>query len=187
MVRAILAGRKTQTRRLVKMLAPKKSSRKNGMKGWQLPDGSIVRLPDGDGRRSPYGTPGDRLWVREAYAVLEDDRIIYQADAVPGSYGAALLPDGDNYFGPWRTPLFMPRTAARLVLEVEAVRVERLHDISERDAIQEGVTPECGQTAVQAFEFLWDMIHGPKKFKSAPGAWDSNPLVWCVAFKRAEQ
>jgi hypothetical protein len=184
MVRAILAGRKTQTRRLVTApVAPREilrfGCRAGDGFGWFGQDGSMIR--------SPYGAPGDRLWVREAWAVLEDDRIIYQADAVPGSYGAALLPDGDNYFGPWRTPLFMPRTAARLVLEVEAVRVERLHDISERDAIQEGVTPECGQTAVQAFEFLWDMIHVPKKFKSAHGEWDSNPIVWRVEFKKIEQ
>jgi hypothetical protein len=81
----------------------------------------------------------------------------------------------------------MPQTASRLVLEVESVRMERLHDISELDAIQEGVTPESWQTAVQAFEFYWDWIHRPKRLKSNPSGWDSNPLVWRVAFKRVEQ
>ncbi len=150
MVRAILAGTKTQTRRVC---------RKVGERG-------------ADG----YGDVGDRLWVRESFAPLyfDDGRPAYMADY-----------DGDVVPRPrFKPSIHMPRAVSRIDLEIDAVRIERLQDITEADAKAEGVTddggPEVGLDASPraAFRVLWDVISG----KRAP--WASNPWVWVVGFRR---
>lgn len=131
----------------------------------------------------PYGQPGDRLWVREAWARDDEDgQLMYRADV-----GRDLCADA------WRPSIHMPRWASRITLEVTAVRVERLQDISEADAQAEGVIPKwepgCSgrlmdafggfsfRPAASAYAELWEQINGP-------GAWDANPWVWVVEFKR---
>lgn len=187
MVRAILDGTKTQTRRVVKgwaleWLAP----------GMFTPE--YVANPEN--KACPYGQPGDRLWVREAWrapsscdhlpprSIGDSEAVRFMADETVGA---------DPGFGKGRPGMFMPRWASRITLEVTGVRVERLQDISEADAISEGVTPKwepgCSgrlmealggfsfKPAASAYADLWEQINGPD-------AWDANPWVWVVEFKR---
>lgn len=174
MVRALLDGRKTQTRRVVK---------------WR---GGLDML----GLPCPYGEPGDRLWVRETWAPrdseaflrheVEADKLFYRADDE-----RHLLTDGR-----WRPSIHMPRWASRITLEVASVRVERVQDITDADALAEGVTnygddsqfPPGFSMSTRAarkwrprreFRDLWDSINGKR-----PGcAWSDNPWVWAVTFK----
>lgn len=182
MVRAILEGRKTQTRRIVKGTALE----------WLAPGMFTPEfVADPGNRLCPYGQPGDRLWVRETWSNLNadfpavDPHFVYRAD--------------ENDHGPvtWKPSIHMPRAASRLLLEVTDVRVERLQDISEDDARAEGVLENpTGDTlhdfwhyagdgcwgafnAVHSFESLWQSINGPE-------SWDENPWVWAVTFKRIE-
>ena len=171
MVRALLAGTKTQTRRIVKA---------RDLEWMDVHQG--LREPD-NAERCPYGKPGgDRLYVREAWAaphaydhlpprlIPQDARIHYAATEDRGG----LL---------WRPSIHMPRWASRITLEVTGVRVERLQGISEADAIAEGARNSLhlpgGRFARENFEHLWWTIHGD-------GSWESNPWVWVVEFKAIE-
>lgn len=203
MVRAILASTKTQTRRLIKPVG------KDG--GFVLKDYGDGPWPyrSEDGERGfyvdrhgydieeriacPYGQPGDRLWVREAWANVEVDgaRVVYRADADDDGSVPYLCPGSGGFGGGvsnvtpsrWRPSIHMPRWASRITLEVTDVRVERLQDISEADAIAEGaepllVPPDGGSTPhVEGFRSLWESINGP-------GSWDANPWVWVITFRR---
>jgi hypothetical protein len=155
MVRAILAGTKTQTRRVIAPVQPREDGR------W--PAG---RDPLDD---SPFRR-GGTLWVRETWQWnTPPSGYIYRADDIAGHIDSG-----------WRPSIFMPREACRLRLEVTDVRVQRLQDISEEDAEDEGVQPsEMALSPRAAFERLWDSINA----KRAP--WDSNPWVWCVSFVRS--
>jgi hypothetical protein len=147
MVCAILAGAKTQTRRLVKMHA----------------DGSSYN-------RCRYGSPGELLWVRETWTNLARpgyQRVpVYRADGPEGDQ----LPEGVH----WKPSLLMPRWASRIDLEVTGVRVERLQDISAADAAAEGCVPrqmDYGDPRA-AFEGLWDAINGKRApWASNPWVW----------------
>lgn len=164
MVRAILAGTKTQTRRVVK-----------------------PGTPD-DWNSCPYGGPNTRLWVRETHMDL-GACYLYRADA-SAEQERALVAPGQR----WRPSIHMPRAASRITLEVADVRVERLQDISEADAVAEGVPNQTRLTGyskdggcqwgpaepVAEYCSLWEQINGP-------GSWDANPLVWVVKFRRIEQ
>lgn len=214
MVRAILAGQKTQTRRVVT------SPRRPPSDDWfisPLGDDRMwphERIPEARTKsrpmRCPYGQPGDRLWVRETWAAAdifyqdheldEPGVIAYRADKTaqfqnPGRHQSGQVPDTDlaqwNWdLLHWRPSIHMPRWASRITLEVTGLRVERLHDISEADALAEGVTQRnevCvnnhGQTftermtAKRAFQVLWHDINGAE-------SWDANPWVWVVEFRR---
>lgn len=223
MVRAILSGAKAQTRRVVQ--SPAKNMQRAGMcviknrapgdswygdYVWSMRGSSGVW---GDYTHErflslcPYGQPGDRLWVREAFALSqrdpEDTAVstrepqwwdppVYRADGDPGGEWTRL--DGGRHVPirpPWRSARYMPRWASRLTLEITSVRVERVQSISEEDAQAEGVsagpsaalaeTP-IGVSAREAFAELWDSINGER-----PGcSWGANPWVWCVSFKRVE-
>ena len=195
MVRAILEGRKTQTRRVCKV-QPKGRNyiRPHDRHGdGPLPGGFVEAsyysavMQDFD---CPYGQPGDRLWVRETfkeYSVLLGD-----IDGNMVNYRA----DENGISGPWKPSIFMPRKYCRLILEVKAVRVERLQDISEEDAQAEGIAYQDGgkeitqgylsadgsvlfDTATLAFRDLWDSLNA----KRAP--WESNPWVWVIEFEKA--
>jgi hypothetical protein len=168
MVRAILSGTKTQTRRVVKGMALL----------WLRPDGftpEFTALPENG--LCPYGQPGDRLWVREAWRAWPDG-VAYRADISDADLADAV-------HAPWRPSIHMHRAASRITLEITAVRVERLQDISEADAKAEGVTrpvpmlDDDPSTYVDAFGDLWASINGP-------GSWDSNPWVWVIEFRRVE-
>lgn len=203
MVRAILDGRKTQTRRVVK--------------GFSLelltPDNftpEYVALPEN--AASPYGYAGDRLWVKETFRFTSDfdgdgparvgERCLdagYRAPWAPIQYDAdgerrdwkwvGTPPVRDVMPGKTRVSIHMPRWASRILLEITGVRVERLAGCSEADAIAEGIELEGdgwksyagGESSVAfattSYASLWDSINGP-------GAWETNPWVWVVKFRR---
>jgi len=143
--------------------------------------------------KCPYGQPGDRLWVRETHAFLTD------LDTGEGN-GYIYRADGWGEDIRWKPSIFIPRRASRITLEVTEVRVERLQDISESDAIAEGVQglekmlaggtdtrdPDSGfesaliRNPVLTFRYLWDEIND----KSRDYYWDANPWVWVVEFRR---
>lgn len=189
-VRAILAGTKTQTRRVVKQ-QPQRCER--GVLMWTVSKYRKIGFQARDVHPDlhefcPYGQPGDRLWVRETWAQHPQSAstVFYRAtvEAEPG------FPVWD---GPWRPSIHMPRSASRITLEITGVRVERLQDISEADALAEGIRMQtttgwfsvaglggAGTTAKAAYALLWESINGP-------GSWDANPWVWVVEFKRLRE
>ncbi len=196
LVRAILAGTKTQTRRLVTV--PWKGSRRALPYApyFQDYDGRLVfdddAMEDGQGqgwveyseRVAPYGRPGDRLWVRETMK-RRDGVWRYAADDAQIQVCSGDAPS----FAAWRerkvdtcVSIHMPRWACRLVLEITDVRVERLHAITEADAVAEGVhamsfTADLSLCATDQFKILWNRINGER----AP--WHANPWVWRLAFR----
>lgn len=205
MVRAILAGNKTQTRRTKGLedinenpddfIFFKSGNSDSGKK--------MILLKDTKGRivvyyNSPYGWIGDRLWVRETWALynLGGQKYIYKADNV-------------EYAKPkWKPSIHMPRKASRITLEIVDIRIERLMDISEEDAIAEGVEivsnyedgsidfndldsylardycdgdpNACTDTAKFSFHTLWQKINGIESYKK-------NPWVWVIVFKRSKK
>lgn len=182
MVRAILDGRKTQTRRIVK---PQPDIVHGDIVARHTPDDMrLGRL--GAVMQCPYGQPGDRLWVRETWAqpaASDPGPTIYRADY------PACVPAGFENIPPeeaitWKPSIHMPRAACRLVLEVTGVHVERLQFITEADAAAEGaepilVPPDGGSCPhYEGFRELWGRINGA-------AAWEQNPWVWVVEFRRA--
>jgi hypothetical protein len=140
--------------------------------------------------RCPYGAPGARLWVREAFRIFHgpDIRLQYRADGANHFEGDTRLLTEDSAYlpgetPPWKPSIFMPRWACRLVLEVEAVRVERLQQITDADVRSEGVETvaldrdRAVEFRLKDFARGWDSING----KRAP--WASNPWVWVIEFR----
>lgn len=207
-VRAILEGRKTQSRRVMKTT---RDLQRRGYGSEPKPAGGNLTYRDGGAWADralgplaicPAGKPGDRLWVKEVWTEGypgTKDRYLYKSTYEGGA-------DHD-----WHTPIFMPRKAAQVVLEVVSVRVERLQQISEEDCIAEGIQlpvytradgtigPLLNVTASPApsvflpenhpwteadywrhtFAIAWNRINGK-------GAWEANPHVWAIAFKRVQ-
>ena len=183
MVRALLAGTKTQTRRIFK--PDRMTWDANGryttyaMRGGELSTtGSGPFKPSSWLHYCPYGQPGDRLWVRETFARIDGQtrpwiETDYQATYTHGD----RLGDTLGIKKRWTPSIHMPRHASRITLEVTGVRVERLQDISEADAIAEGVYTDPACPAYDAYAQLWDEINGL-------GSWEANPWVWVVGFHR---
>lgn len=189
MVRALLDGSKTQTRRIVK-------PRKDRDMGCNLAPCELAgEVNNGSYRNSPYGQPGDHLWVKETWrpwTALDpwDLNITYAADGED-----RIIRDGEFGERDWAmpkaaargnvSPLFMPRWASRITLEVTGVRVERLQAISESDCRAEGCAGGHGSipgysysaTPSEHFRHIWE---------STGGDWSANPWVWVVAFQRVE-
>ncbi len=181
MVRAILAGTKSQTRRIVKPQPPEG----HVWAGWcvtstcRADEGKAVwaasrepLLRDPHRVRCPYGRPGDRLYVKESIRRIgkpsdDDERLCESEYIADGTRTAA-------YCWPWENKalpsIHCPRSLSRITLEIVSVRVERLQAISEADAISEGVT------AVSSGGVTLFATNGP-------GSWDANPWVWCISFK----
>lgn len=204
MVRAVLAGTKTQTRRALRVQPPANTVQ---VSTWHHPDqrpmfyawtragGPVAdhlfggaEISDWEPVPCPYGKPGDRLWVREAFA----GSIAYERHGYPlKEWGNKIwyIADGEPRSGQWTLPrpsIHMPRALSRITLEVTGVRVERLQAISATDAIAEGVNVHADHhgkprdsiySPVQAYRDLWEQINGP-------GSWDANPWVWVVEFRR---
>jgi hypothetical protein len=204
MVKAILEGRKTQTRRVVN---PQPITE---IIGYRYEQSDPLGLPwrgillDGSttcGRVCPYGKVGDRLWVREThhlvtkylgkdlsrekrqYVVLKDGAQMYQdAHYYPGSgnYAPGAF---DGLI--WRPSIYMPRWASRITLETTEVRVQRLQEISGNDAREEGVwspedtMPRSSSYRIKEFADGWNVINGKRKGCS----WADNPWVWAITFK----
>lgn len=191
MVRALLEGRKTQTRRVVKIQPPDEryklctcisttgNKRDEGRHHWSLLDGNNMLDGNQPFFSSPYGYEGDLLWVKETFRDARDfgvGRVLYRAS-------------GDTSCG-WKPSIYMPRGASRIMLEITGVRVERLQDISEADARSEGVylhddgryANYMSQTgyalnARSSFSSLCESINGQ-------GSWEENPWVWVIEFRR---
>jgi hypothetical protein len=200
MVRAILAGTKTQTRRVVKRQGDMEFDPADPHYG---PYWLAYAAGDLDGEdakvRCPYGVPGDRLWVRETWAENAGSAggYLYRADHGDKCSGIATLAldraEWVHYCDRWRPSIHMPRTASRILLEITDVRVERLQAISDADALAEGTmewvnwdSPQAkaswagnGAYAGGAFPRFWESINGA-------GSWDANPRVWVVSFKRLQ-
>lgn len=176
MVCAILEGRKTQTRRIVKphrryehhsVCSP--SGAADDWAVWfHYPDCERV----GHMVDCPYGYPEDRLWVRETWKPSASPlRVRYRAD-----FRAVEIREMLECKIHWRPSIFMPRWASRITLEISKVRVERLQDISEEDAIKEGFGP---RSAKALFRGYWEMLNAKRGF-----GWEKNPWVWVVEFRR---
>jgi len=185
MVLAILDGHKTQTRRIVRggplfheRAALLRCGHGVAQFGDSLPDDPVpIEI------RCPYGMIGDRLWVREVFAITSTGEYEYRATE-PDWRQAETGPG----FAKWRTPIFMPRAASRITLELLEVRCQRLHDMTESDAVSEGVRKvadglyeiegEHFEKARTAFSFGWDGINGRR------ASWESNCFVWALTFRR---
>lgn len=209
-VRAILEGRKTQTRRVIKP-QPRWG---NDVVGVKIIDGVVYPMNSFPsqcaypiylsgikeymyGTKQPYGIIGDRLWVRETWAECPDGGCLYKAD--PMFIGC----DKSDFAWDWKSSMFMPRWASRITLEITDIRVERVQDITEEDAIAEGIEfysgweEECGEgyctgegwmdyksfdygcsTPKDSYCTLWDSLNAKRGF-----SWESNPWVWVLTFK----
>ncbi|MEC5321553.1 morphogenetic protein [Brenneria populi subsp. brevivirga] len=194
MVRAILDGRKTQTRRVIK------TDHERGMVN------PVVRGRNGEVSSvscrlapmlCPHGQPGDRLWVRESFqGPLVSEELFEEYRAYPEKFETPeyceYAADGgarpeyydldDNVHYGWRPSIHMPRWASRITLEITDVRVERLNDISDSDALAEGVSTaqmHSGESISDVFGRLWKSIYGSEN-------WDANPWVWVIEFRRME-
>jgi hypothetical protein len=173
MVRAILDGRKTQTRRIV--------NPKSVCVDWEH-----VSVGDRcyDHASHAYGIPGDRLWVRETWAVNHGTagghvyradhgiaQCVYEAEHNTGDWRVAV--------SRWKPSIFMPRAASRITLEINDVRVERLQQISDVDSLTEGCSAfdmKHGDSLTSVYARLWETINGA-------GSWAVNPWVWVVSFR----
>lgn len=176
MIRALRAGTKTQTRRVVKDTGLYAIDA--AIHGPETAARELLALAT----RCPYGQPGDRLWVREAWRTTSAWDRTPPRD-LPGGvdlhYEADGRPNAHFCFGKLRPGMFMVRGASRITLEVSAVRVERLQAISRGDAMAEGcpfANMAAGPDPRDWYRDLWNEINGP-------GAWDLSPWVWVVAFK----
>jgi len=197
MVRAILEGRKTVTRRALNQRAIRDI-------GYGAKLGECYDLPESGSIDAnslsyivdfcPYGKPGGRLWVRETFAPSANCR---PPISEPYIYGADLNEDGvRKWAATWKPSIHMPRAASRILLEITAVRVVRLQDISAAQIEAEGIDLDAladGQdrydmchagsgaggrpTLLSAWRDLWQSINGSE-------SWDENPWVWVVEFKR---
>mgnify|MGYP000054621868 CR=1 FL=1 len=222
MVRAILSGEKTQTRRVLSVQPPaphyrfstnvcSTNSRQEGKHHWVDVRNDPFELVDSSQPcfSCPYGYVGERLWVRETFLEFVDDHIIngnnfaYRADIRSRLSEEMRIDLGYK----WSSPLFMPRRASRITLEIKNLRVERVQEISEADAKAEGIISltkdgeiwkyglgnhehlpllpdwpwtEWQHTARDAYARLWDLINGEKH------PWESNPWVWVINFERVK-
>lgn len=192
MVQAIIKWRKTQTRRIVKGMAL--NCLEHDMYSPEFVASSDLDLCD-------FGKVGDILWVRETFqkhctemettsdwapiSFKETGQYVYKADGY-------ILPKDSLSFSKWRPNIHMPKDACRIFLKVKSLRVERLQDISEEDAVNEGIErmptvhwwknyinkPLVGTSNAQhSFETLWQSINGKQ-------SWDDNPFVWVIEFER---
>jgi hypothetical protein len=188
MVRAILDSRKTITRRVIK---PQPIFDYDG--GCSYPEysnikqckhyTSIEHFKKGFPVDFPkFGIPGDRLWLRETWSANWPE-IKYKSDGksfeVSDDHSDDLMKQYDNQRGDWRPSIHMPHWASRITLEIVDVRAERLQEISEEDAVREGI-PNGAYSVNPKISFLklWDSING-KKYP-----WESNPWVWVIEFKK---
>ena len=193
MVNAILAGNKTQTRRVVKpqpievpvtleghsgvtLFRPKKDNAMQGVHESWLKQGRLHHW------KCKYGKIGDKLWVRETWSyeppdelwVKDIDHLIYRAD-----YNHPKELNHDEY-PTWKPSIHMPRWASRILLEITDIRVERLNDITVSDAIAEGYDGSYQSPvdpSIKWYADLWEQINGE-------GSWSQNQFVWVISFKR---
>lgn len=194
MIRALLDGRKTQTRRIIANVSADNCIPLQ--KQTKTKDGIYTHVMDAPQYGlCPFGQVGDRLWVRETWQgplVDEEHFEDYRANAdkfqtpefceyaADGGARPEFCDLDDNVRQGWRPSIHMPRWASRILLEIIAVRVERLNDISEKDAKAEGAPTELcliGEKHFLGFRTLWKSIYGEE-------SWNANPWVWVIEFRR---
>lgn len=206
MVRAILSGQKTQTRRIMKQQPPERwspvtSSGEPDLQARTYTQGVVDRhgclqagpqvfgVADEEwGAVSPFGQPGDRLWVRETWVHIDDEDDKFDGMGSQTYYRASSPASDDRWLKDrglkWKPSIHMPRHAARILLEITDVRIERLNSISDEDCRKEGCHGGHGAipgyqysaTPREQFSHLWQSIYGQE-------SWDSNPWVWIYEFK----
>lgn len=178
-VRAVLAGLKTQDRRIVKPQPDRYHDGEpywfvGGYRAWKFRDCECVLRRGGNDLKCPYGELGDRLWLKETWRSWDErQQVIYKADY--GQIECSMK---------WKSSSCMPRIASRIDLQASSICIERLQEISASDAIAEGTkldvnydkeasTSRFGNRPypVRAYALFWESTHGP-------GSWDLNPLVW---------
>lgn len=196
MVRAILDGRKTQTRRPLKWKQTRFTEIGEREDGSRWPWSEDAEHACDFWHPCPFGAVGDRIWVRETWAEAgagAPDLKLYRSnypEHVPTHY--ENVPPADEIR--WTPSIHMPRAASRITLEITGVRVERLNEISETDAEAEGIDMEAlydsqdcydciadhnmtvRPTAAGSFKYLWESIYGEEN-------WQANPWVWVIEFK----
>jgi hypothetical protein len=201
MVRALLAGTKTQTRRSVKLdrwMVTAGMSLAGATRDPGMGDGEYLKVPNiADGTRHrlycPFGTPGERLWVRETHALVPRTAFHHASSTIahrdsPDGHNWAIYAEGWTrcVTWPWKPSIHMPRWASRIALEISEVRVERVQAISEDDARAEGVdlsrlnldvAMQFDRPLRYLYRRLWQSINGDD-------SWDKNPWVWVLSFKR---
>lgn len=198
MVRALLSGRKTQTRRIIKPQPEATLSGSLSGKWLSRPlNGLLLPKIEDIAIHCPFGVVGDRIWVRETfqgplfdYDLMDSyckdptpfekpEFCVYKADGVPAP---EFYDADDELHCCWRPSIDMPRWACRILLEITNVRVERLKSISDGDAIREGCSTAdmmSGDCVADVFARLWASIYGSD-------SWNANPWVWVIEFKRVE-
>ncbi|PSJ15977.1 morphogenetic protein [Nitrosomonas supralitoralis] len=201
MIRAILEGRKTQTRMIMKHQPPaegyqlswlvtttdRDKKHLQGKAHWININGKNINKNSEVYFNCPYGKSGDRLWVRETWQhenyplgpYESDCQVFYRADYMDDPLGVDLENSTDKLRRKWNPSIHMPREASRILLEITNVRIERLRDISEEDAKAEGAYPidfGFGDCYAMGFNEIWESINGI-------GSWDSNPYCWVIEFK----
>ncbi|MCE0212627.1 hypothetical protein LVU51_17595 [Klebsiella pneumoniae] len=197
MVRAILDGRKTQTRRPIKWKQTRFTEIGEREDGSKWPWSEDAEHACDFWHPCPFGSVGDRIWVRETfqgplfdYDLMDNyckdptpfkkpEFCVYKADGVPAP---EFYDADDELHCCWRPSIHMPRWASRILLEITNVRVERLKNISDRDAICEGCSTadmKSGDCVADVFARLWASIYGSD-------SWNANPWVWVIEFKRVE-
>ena len=209
MVRAVLDGSKTQTRRALNrqpnypiiMATDPHTNRYQIGEREPVTEAALLRA-------SPYGQPGDRLWVRETFGYVSPDehqrphsecKIEYRADLAPGCTdrpGQWPVDEckGDPERPRWRPSIHMPRAASRILLEIVAVRVERLQDISDADIEAEGIDMDALAEAQDRYDTLAKDGNASGRatlrtawrelWESTGGDWDANEWLWVIEFKR---
>lgn len=190
MVRALLAGTKTQARRAVRIPAGYVMSERDDGTPWPWYASHAQGDTESPWLRCPYGEVGDMLWVRESWGLHgHGDYTWWCRDSIKGrteddlrlSYEVAYAADATSAYDHWRPSIHMPRWASRITLRVTSVRVERVQDISEEDARAEGCVGFYDRVPShrETFTDLWISINGAE-------SWEANPWVWVVGFERVE-
>lgn len=205
MVRAILAGRKTQTRRVIKPQPPgyltsrgkpEEMYPNSGIWGFYAGNENARACRSEDTLCCPYGAAGGLLWVRETWGVNKDYDNLSPTMVWVATNGDTkscvdykATPRNEDWTGKWRQSIHMPRWASRINLGIKNIRIERIQDITEEDAWQEGIQDRMGKetplkgellpVSVHAFASLWEKINNTRGY-----GWKTNPWVWVVEFKR---
>jgi hypothetical protein len=205
MVRAILDGRKTQTRRVIVFRdggKPFHFDNNEPLHSWNFDAATGKFYLGASTFNCPYGRRGDRLWVRETWATgfnakfhdehglsapdylvdptTRESLIVYAADRqFPMLINEEFMAEHDHVA--WRPSIHMRRTASRITLEITNVRVERLQDVSQTDCIAEGIPPlpRRDWIVITDFHKQWDSINAKREY-----SWESNPWVWVIEFRR---
>jgi hypothetical protein len=162
---SILEDRKTKTRRVIKPQPWYIDPAMKEFYKWECGDGKEYYTIE-----CPYGQPGSKLWVKETFAeIIHGETAMYRADL--DKYSETIQ---------WRSPIFMPRWASRITLEIINIRVERIQDISEADAFAEGISGgDWLGDPVGEYKKFWNSINEKRGF-----GWETNCWVWILEFKR---